>query len=391
MVGPHDLSEAVWGTGSFALNDFLGWSDTVARQEEGLLRVLMSMATARRRVGSAMAGLPLGQAGRFLLGERGTWYDDWVANPDRSAEYWVPVRLHRALDQASVPILLITGWQDVFLNQTLDQYRQLRDRGIDVALTVGPWTHGQVGLNAAGQTTRESLDWFSDHLAGQPSRRSASVRIFVTPAAGWRELDAWPPTAHAKTLYLQPNSGLDHRPPRQDAPPSRFVYDPADPTPTIGGRLLSLSAGYRDDSRLARRPDVLAFTGPVLAHDLEVIGYPRVELAHATDIPHADVFVRLSEVDAKGRSRNVSDGYVRLGTDRTEQLHIDLDGIAHRFRAGHRIRLLIAGGSHPRFSRNLGTDDPPLTGQKMVRSTHTIAHGSGISRLVLPVYPLSSI
>jgi putative CocE/NonD family hydrolase len=386
MVGPHDLSEAVWGTGSFALNDFLGWSDTVAHQEDGGWRTLVSMVTARWRVGSAMAGLPLGEAGRALLGERGTWYRDWVAQPDRSAEYWVPVRLHRALEQATVPILLITGWQDVFLNQTLDQYHLMRDRGIDVALTVGPWTHGQVGLNAAGQTTRESLDWLNHHLAGQPSTSSAPVRIFITGAGEWREFDAWPPAAEEKTLYLQPNSALCDQPPPVNAQSSSFLYDPADPTPTIGGRLLSLSAGYRNDSRLAHRGDVLAFTGPVLADDLDVIGYPRVELAHTTDIPHADVFVRLSEVDAKGRSRNVSDGYVRLGQDRTEQLHIDLDGIAHRFRAGHRIRLLIAGGSHPRFARNLGTDDPPLTGHQMVRSTHTIAHGSGgMSRVVLPV------
>ena len=197
--------------------------------------------------------------------------------------------------------------------------------------------------------------------------------------------------ADEKTLYFQPNSALGNQPPPADAEPSRFVYDPADPTPTIGGRLLSLQAGYRDDSRLAQRPDVLAFTGPVLAHDLDVIGYPRVELTHTTDIPHADVFVRLSEVDGKGRSRNVSDGYVRLGQDRTEQLHIDLDGIAHRFKAGNRIRLLIAGGSHPRFARNLGTADPAHNASQMVRSTHTIAHGrGGISHVVLPAIPANS-
>ena len=388
IVGPHDLSEAVWGSGSFALNDFLGWSDTVAHQEDGRWRTLLSMATARWRVGPAMHDLPLGKAGRALLGEQAQWYQDWVANPDMAADYWQPVRLHGALDRIDVPILLITGWQDVFLNQTLHQYRLLRDRGTNVALTVGPWTHGQVGLNAAGLTARESLDWLNHHLAAQPSNRAAPVRIFLTGAGEWRVLDTWPPAAKEKTLYLQPNSKLIDRPPPPDAQPSTFVYDPADPTPTVGGRLLSLSAGYRNDSRLAQRHDVLAFTGPVLAHDLDVIGYPRVELAHTTDIPHADVFVRLSEVDAKGRSRNVSDGYVRLGQGHTEQqLHIELDGIAHRFQAGTRIRLLVAGGSHPRFARNLGTADPAHTASEMVRSTHTVAHGSGgISRVMLPIH-----
>jgi putative CocE/NonD family hydrolase len=386
MVGPHDLGEAVWGSGSFALNDFLGWSDSVAHQEDGRFRTLMSMATARWRVGPAMRDLPLGEAGRALLGERSTWYHDWVANPDMAAEYWHPVRLHTALHRADVPILLITGWQDVFLSQTLDQYRRLLDREVNVALTVGPWTHGQVGLNAAGLTTREALDWLSHHLAGQPSRRQQPVRIFVTGAQQWRELDTWPPATGEKTLYLQPDSALADQPPPANAPPSQFVYDPADPTPTIGGRLLSLQAGYRDDTKLAVRDDVLSFTGPVLSRDLEVIGYPRVELAHSTDIAHADVFARLSEVDADGRSRNVSDGYLRLGAGRTEHLQLTLDGIAHRFRVGHRIRLLIAGGSHPRFARNLGTDDPPHTGHRMLRSTHTVSHGAGgISRLILPI------
>jgi putative CocE/NonD family hydrolase len=384
-VGPHDLGEAVWGSGSFALSDFLGWSDLVAHQQDGGLKVLTRMATARWRMASALHGLPLGEAGRGLLGERADWYQDWLSNPDMADAYWLPVQLHTALDRACVPILLITGWQDLFLNQTLDQFRNLRARGVDAAMTVGPWTHGQVGTTGAGLATRESLDWLAEHVAQAPvRRRSGRVRIFVTGAGEWRNLPDWPPAVEQKVLYLQPNSALGEQPPLADAAPSRFVYDPADPTPTIGGRLLSLSAGYRNDGRLAERGDVLSFTGPVLAADLDVIGIPYVELAHSTDIPHADVFVRVSDVDAKGRSRNVSDGYVRLGPDRTAPLRLDLDAIAHRFGAGHRIRLLIAGGSHPRFSRNLGTDDPPLTGHAMVRSTHTIAHGNGVSRLVLP-------
>lgn len=40
-VGPHDFSASAWGTGSFTLNDFLGWSAMVARQEDpGVLQAL---------------------------------------------------------------------------------------------------------------------------------------------------------------------------------------------------------------------------------------------------------------------------------------------------------------------------------------------------------------
>ncbi|MDT5182106.1 MAG: uncharacterized protein QOI29_264, partial [Mycobacterium sp.] len=48
----------------------------------------------------------------------------------------------------------------------------------------------------------------------------------------------------------------------------------------------------------------------------------------------ADVAVRISEVDPNGHSRNVSDGYVRIGGDSSSPLRIELDPIAHRFRVG---------------------------------------------------------
>lgn len=83
-----------------------------------------------------------------------------------------------------------------------------------------------------------------------------------------------------------------------------------------------------------------------LTHDLCVHGNPVVELVHSSDNPYVDVFVRVSEVDAKGRSRNVSDGYRRLG-DAPELVRVELDAIAHRFRADSRIRVLIAGSWFP--------------------------------------------
>ena len=92
-------------------------------------------------------------------------------------------------------------------------------------------------------------------------------------------------------------------------------------------------------------------------------------VAHATDNPHADLFVRLSEVDPDGRSRNVSEGFLRLDPNTaTGDIRLELDAVAHRFAAGNRIRVVIAGGSHPRWERNLGTDDDPATSTRMAPS-----------------------
>ena len=54
--------------------------------------------------------------------------------------------------------------------------------------------------------------------------------------------------------------------------------------------------------------------------------------------------------------------------------------------AGSRIRVLIAGGWFPRYARNLGTDEPMLTGRQLKPATHTVHYGR--SRLLLPVGPL---
>ena len=143
-------------------------------------------------------------------------------------------------------------------------------------------------------------------------------------------------------------------------------------------------SGYRDDAALAGRADVLAYTGAPLPAAIVVCGCPVVELDYECDIPHFDVFVRISEVDSRGRSRNVSDGFRRFAGVPQAPVRIELDPIAHRFGAGSRIRVLVAAGSHPRFARNLGTGEPAISASRMVASTHTVHHGE-LSRVILPV------
>jgi putative CocE/NonD family hydrolase len=314
--------------------------------------------------------VPLRDAGRRILRDRVPWHESWLRTPDVTDPYWQPSRLDDALQRASSPVLLVTGWQDVFLPQTLEQYRRLVDRGAAPALIVGPWTHAEGG----NDVVRESLKW----LAGQ---RWSGARIFVA-GAGWRELPEWPPVAEQAVWYLQPRAALAAQRPDGAAMLARFVFDPADPTPTIGGRLLFSPSGYREDSALAARADVVTFTSAALADPVEVLGTPRVELAHRTDTGWADVSVRISEVGPDGRSRNVSDGYLRRTPEQDPVLHLHLDPVAHRFAAGSRIRLSIAGGSHPRYARNHGTGESAWTATRMLPSTHEIGAGS---RLVLPM------
>jgi putative CocE/NonD family hydrolase len=384
-VGVHDPSGPRWGTGSFGLDDFLGWSDLVSHQEEPRLRGLLRQVRTRRLMARATHGLPAGEAGRAMLGAGAAWWEDWLDHPEATDPFWTARNARDALQRTDIPVLLIGGWQDVFLEQTLAQYDALQRRGVEVAMTIGSWTHTQVMYKSAAKVARESLDWLDSHLGGRGTTRSP-VRIEVN-GKGWIDLQQWPPTMPERVLYLQPTGRLGDASPPDTAPPSRFTYNPVDPTPTIGGRLLAPAGGYRRDAKLAERPDVLCFTGDRLPTDLYVVGTPVIELSHSCDNPYHDVFVRISEVDAKGVSRNVSDGYLRSTTlsGRTDTIRLELDATAHRFRAGSRIRVLVAGGSHPRFVRNLGTSEPLVSGRELMVSTHTVYLGDGgVSRLVLP-------
>ncbi|MGD1237366.1 CocE/NonD family hydrolase [Mycobacterium seoulense] len=394
-VGPHDFNASVWGTGSFAINDFLGWSDMVAHQEDPVrARSALRQLQNRNRVARAALGLPVADTVRELLGAGAPWFESWVEHSDPTDPFWDRLRCGDALERVDVPVLLIGGWQDIFVRQTLQQYGHLRRRGVDVALTMGPWTHTQLLTTGLSTCVRESLDWLGSHLGGAPGPdRPSRVHVYVTGSdkgQGWRNVADWPPATTERALYLRPGGHLGETAPTDltRLAPATFRYDPADPTPTTGGPLLSPNGGYRDDSRLASRDDVLAFTSLTLTHDVCVYGSPVIELAHGADNPHADLFVRVSEVDAKGRSTNVSDGYRRLGAvagNARKPVRVELDGIAHRFRAGSRIRVLIAGSWFPRYARNLGTDEPILTGRQSKPVTHTVRYGR--SRLLLPVGP----
>jgi putative CocE/NonD family hydrolase len=389
-VAPHDFAEATWGTGAFTLDDFLGWSDLVARQEDPRgLQTFTRRFRARKLLTEAEGTLPLTRAGRTLLGAGAPWWESWAEAPAPGDAFWETRRATRALDHAQLPVLLIGGWQDVFLDQTLTQYEHLRRRGVPTALTVGPWTHFHLSNRAVPIVLRETLDWLGTHLAGDGAVARSPVRIHLGNH-GWLDLPDWPPQMPQRSWFLQPGGRLGDQAPGPTVPAATFRYDPTEPTPTLGGRVLALASGVRNDTRLAERADVVAFTGEPLPADLYVVGRPVVELSHTCDNAHHDIFVRVSEVDRKGRSRNVTDGFRRL--TRTESdtvdgatVRIELDATAHRFTAGSRLRLLIAGGSHPRFARNLGTGESPGAGTRTMAATHTVHLGDGgYSRLILP-------
>ena len=53
-------------------------------------------------------------------------------------------------------------------------------------------------------------------------------------------------------------------------------------------------------------------------------------------------------------------------------VRVSLFGAAHRFGRGHRIRLQVAGGAHPRFARNPGNGQVDAAAEDLVSTQYDI-------------------
>jgi uncharacterized protein len=357
-VGPHDFSRTAYRNGAFDLYNFLGWCDLIVHQERvNPLTGMVRTVTADRRLRPALDRAPVAAGARELLGAGAPWFETWLEHPDLTDPFWAPLQCGAALERISVPTLLVGGWQDLFLEQTLEQYRALAARGVPTRMIIGPWNHGDSSTRS-GPAFAESLAWLERYAGENPEepKPGHSARIWVGGARQWREITDWPPVGQAlQQWYLGPDGTLaPHEPPPGND--VSFRYDPADPTPSVGGATLSLTAGVRDNRPVEQRPDVVLFSSEPLDEPVEIIGDVTADLHVTRDNPNADLFVRLCDVDRRGRSCNVCDGIVRLtGADPLAgTVRVSLIGAAHRFGRGHRLRLQVAGGAHPRFARNPG-------------------------------------
>jgi uncharacterized protein len=360
--------------GGFALGNALGWVqivDRMFRARGGMARQFLGAFTGPRSMRRAVATLPVAGADIALTGRRVRWFQEWISHgPDDP--YWQATD-HRSNVGRMPPVLYLQGgWYDFFLRGMLADYAALRAADRKVRLLIGPWTHGRGLYTRAGmRDALAALD--SVFAAGTPP---SGVRVFITGSDHWVDLPDWPPPAHDTAWYLHPAGRLSNQP-ASVGPPSRFRYDPTDPTPSVGGTTVGFSAGPADNRRLEARSDVLTFTSDPQAADLEVIGQVRVRLYVQASAANIDLYARLCDVTPRGRSINISDGIVRLtdaAADSPQPVELDLWPVAHVFQRGHRIRLQVSGGAHPRYGRNLGTAEPFATSTRLQASDRTVFH-----------------
>jgi uncharacterized protein len=387
------MAIAVWGAdrrayyqgGAFALERALGWAFTMENQERPLAFVRTPLR-ARKALAPALGHLPLLDADTVAVGHPVGFYRDWITHDQPGDPYWTPTDYRPLLKDLGVPVTMTAGWYDMFLPQMLADYQALRDGGQDVRLRIGAWHHTSQGL--ARHSLADAFDWFGIHLLHRtPPAGRPRLRVEVMGGAGWRDLAGWPPRdAAVQRWHLHDGGTLGTGTPAESTP-DRYAYDPADPTPAVGGTS-SMNSGPRDNRALERRPDVLTYTSEPVTSPLVITGPVTAELFAGSSRPHTDFFARLCDVDPDGKSVNITDGILRLAcaTEAPQRIAVELWPTAHQFRPGHRIRLQVSSGAHPRYARNPGSGEPLATASTLHTARQAVYHDPAHpSAVLLPV------
>jgi uncharacterized protein len=394
QVTSSDFNHFRYQGGSLNLETSLGWSTmmTVYAATGMRLSSLLLSGQRNRNLERAYGYLPLGEADRLVVHQASQPFQEQLLHGPED-DYWKPVDFSARLGEVKAPAYLMGGWYDIFLDWQLKDYQALRRVGKQPYLLVGPWTH--TSSSNAGMIMRETLAWLDTHVKGKRERvHETPVQLFVMGANTWRHFADWPPPVQSERWYLQANGGLAPTTPLASQP-DRYRYDPADPTPAVGGNSLGAAKhmGPKDNRSLEARADVLVYTSAVLEQDMEVIGPVTAELYVRSSLEHTDFFARLCVVEASGKSINLCDGILRLtpGSILPEpdgSLHISIEvwPTAYHFRKGQRMRIQVSSGAHPRFVRNPGSGEPLTTGTKLCVADQIVYHDpEHPSAILLPV------
>jgi len=442
------LDKLIFTGGAFSFRLATGWSAGVGKQSKGNSQLLdmgkkVEMATAgffnaplkpdlpidfRELPGLSMAdtekkfaqgmGLPEGQMPPDMVERMMT-----MMNYPAFAEYADAFNFHDRYQQVTAPALMVSGWYDIFVNGELADFVAMKktapgDAGKYTRIIIGPWGHvsgfkPDAGSDAKmGAMMRDLMifAWFDRWLKGEQNgiEKAAPVKLYVMGKNVWRDENEWPLARTQYTKYYFHGQGransltgdgvLSTEAPGQE-PADHFAYDPRNPVLTAGGNNLLEDVGAKDQAAVEKRPDVLVFTTPPLAGEVEVTGPISAVVYAASTARDTDFTVKLCDVYPNGVSYNLQEGIVRaryrestlqpslIEPGKIYEYHIEMWATSNCFLKGHRIRVQVASSSFPRFDRNTnaGGEGGPMN---IIIANQSIYHDQEHpSHVLLPVIP----
>jgi len=282
-----------------------------------------------------------------------------------------------------VAVLSVSGWYDGagYANGAISRYLTLD--GNRRHLLLGPWDHGARSDISPWRRTAtadfpvlgEVLRFFDTYLKGLETglKDERPVHYFCVHAQEWREAESWPPTTSQQRLDFGPGGTLVRSADEPGSDDYRIDFTIGTGGQTRYQRIAGIAiTDYYTDWQ-GRSDSMLSYDSAPLQEPLEFAGHAVVELSIESSQPDANLFVYVSEVEADGAERYVTEGLLRLlhrkvspapanyrtswpfrsfsrrdasplPVGRRETVSIPLLPMSWRFAAGSRIRLSIAGG-----------------------------------------------
>lgn len=405
----------------------LGLSDRdIAENQKGLAAITADPW-------GAVKHLPIAGAPAFKTSA--PYWDQWLNHPTYD-DYWRASDVTARDVKITVPVLNLAGWFDLFLLGSLELNDFLKSHSNDAAraghrLVIGPWEHvshlnnmpssagqwdfGPEALAGPRLWTDLVLGFFDQFLKpdGSKEKASSKVRYFMMGENEWRESPEWPPDHIPTPYYLHSRGSANTRSGdgvlTTDAPLTEpgdgFSYDPADPVPSVAGRVLFYHfafgpAGVANQATVEERPDVLVYTTTKLNNPLRIAGPVTVKLFATSSAVDTDFTAKLVDVQPDGFCANIAEGIIRaryrnnhdheelLEPGKVYEFRIDLWSVAHTFGVGHSIRLEVSSSNFPRFNRNLNAAVNPANGDAaaiQVAQQEILHDAAHPSHLLLPV------
>jgi putative CocE/NonD family hydrolase len=328
-------------------------------------------------------------------------------------EYWWRNRWDGRYD-FDIPVLHITGWHDrEDIQGAFHHYEEMmktspaRDRQW---LLVGPWSHGStmhpsdeyagIASPRGGVDMRAiHLKFFDRFLRDEDNGvdDEPRVRLYDPGACTWESRPEWQGGTVDRRFFLGGDLSLGEEPAADGD--DTYRYDPMD-APGVPFDVNGRWEPPLDLRELESHDGVLSWTTAPLEEPVTVRGWSGVELWVTTDRDDTEFHVKLADVDPDGRSLCVGWGCLRAshGADISSpravtpgeavRYEIEITPAFHTFKAGNRIRLVLAGAEFPWFARNLNRFEPIAVQKDPLVATNTVHHGAARpSALRLPVEP----
>lgn len=291
----------------------------------------------------------------------------WLRHQRRD-EYWQHGSVCEDFSAIKAKVLAVGGWGDAYKN-AVPQLVEALDGAKGI---VGPWVHKYPHFAAPEPRIgflQEALRWWDHWLKGvdtgvpdDPDYR-AYLMDGVRPAAWYTERPGrWiaedtGATTHlpVQTLHLGTDGTLS------DAP-QKMASDIASPAHcgAASGEYCAIWLGPEMPGD-QRADDALSgtFTSAPLTADMDLVGAARLTLRLACDKPQGQIAVRLNHIHPDGAATRITYGVLNLTHRRSsrnpkamtpgkaEEITLDLDHIAYRVPAGHRIRVSISTAYWP--------------------------------------------